>query len=406
MVDILFEKHPFKLAVENTCTKTTTQSEDRKKLTNIVGCSLRHFYVFENLISRVGDSFNNEQIVALLLYLSNRLFTPLFSSEDINGLLDKYTINAGVIEQLDAISVDKTKLIPDTFSNESIEYLHYRFNVPLWVLKMWMSHFKGYTYKIVKSINRPINHFAFASKGVEDIEKLLGQYREIEKTETEGLYKYNGNIPPVRHSLFKNGSLISITPAEYYLLSKLDLDVLRKVAVYSEINSKIHSQLIGLVSKKMRIDYIAGTAEAYYPTKKDVELRNLVNTNVYEAGHSSIITCLSEKVHTMFVLPKNTNFAELRKAPDYFNRLDQSALDGYLVNQLEALNNASSFIENNGNLIYMVPTMDKKETIQIVEKFLKQHPEFVLVEQKQFLPFDKYDSTLYFAILRNEGLND
>ena len=50
--------------------------------------------------------------------------------------------------------------------------------------------------------------------------------------------------------------------------------------------------------------------------------------------------------------------------------------------------------------------MNKKETVQIIDDFLKEKKEFKLLEQKQFLPFDKYDSTFFVAILRKEGSND
>ena len=50
--------------------------------------------------------------------------------------------------------------------------------------------------------------------------------------------------------------------------------------------------------------------------------------------------------------------------------------------------------------------MDKKETIQIIDNFLNQKEDYSLVEQKQFLPFDKYDSSLFIAVFRKEGSND
>ena len=406
LMDILYKKTPFKLAVENTCTKYTVFREDRKNLTNILGCSLRHYYVFEYLISLLEKELSEEQHAALLLYLSNHLFVPVLSANEVDSLLDKLSIDKKDIDKLNELSLDKTKLIPDKYSNESIEYLHYRFNVPLWVLKMWMKHFKGYTYKIVKSINRPSNHYAIICNDVSDKDALLKEHPEIKPTFINGLYLFDGKVAPKRHSLFKEEKLVEITPAEYYLLSKLDLDVLRGIAAYTEIQNDLHLQLMGLLSRQYKMELIAGSPEALYSVKKELEQYKLLGVNLYEANHSSIITCLSEKVHTFFVMPKNTNFAEFRKSPDYFNRVEQSELDGYISNQKAALVNASDFVEENGNLIYIVPTMNKKETVQIVDDFLKERKDYVLVEQKQFLPFDKYDSTLFIAIFRREGSND
>ena len=405
LMEILFKKVPFKLAVENTCTKHTIFRDDRKNLTNIIGCSLRHYYIFDHLISRLEKDFNDAQKVALYLFLSNSLFVPVLSSEDVESSLTKLQIFAPDIERLKDLSKDKTKLIPENIDNNSIEYLHYRFNIPTWVLKMWMKHFKGYTYKIVKSINKPANHYAIVNETLLKKEELI-KFPELQPTQFEGLYLYNGNVAPKRHSLFKEGKIVSISPAEFYLLSKLDLDVIRKVGFYSETFNELHLQLMAMLSPNYHMDIIAGSAEAYYQAKKDIETYKLNGVNLYNTGHSSIITCLSDKVYNFFVAPKNTDFAEFRKTPDYFNRVDSGALDEYLKNQKAALISASDFVEDGGNLIYMVPTMNKKETVQIIDDFLKEKEGFTLAEQKQFLPFDKYDSTLFIAILRKEGSND
>ena len=405
LMEILYKKTPFKLAVENTCNKNTIFREDRKNLTNIIGCSLRHFYVFDNLVLQVSKDFNDAQKVALYLFLSNNLFVPVLSAQEVEAALTKFEIKEADVNKLKDLSKDKTKLIPEKINNDSIEYLHYRFNIPNWVLKMWMKHFKGYTYKIVKSINRPANHYAIVNSGLLKPEEVA-KYPELEATQFDGLYLYNGNVAPKRHSLFKDGKLVTITPAEHYLLSKLDLDVIRKIAFYSETFNELHLQLMAMLSANYHMDIIAGTAEAYYQTKKDLEKYHLNGVNLYDTGHTSIITCLSDKVSNFFVAPKNTEFAEFRKSPDYFNRVDANALDGYLSNQLASLISASDFVEDGGNLIYMVPTMNKKETVQIIDDFLKEKSNFTLVEARQFLPFDKYDSTLFIAILRKEGSND
>ena len=405
LMDVLYKKVPFKLAVENICTKYTIFREDRKNLTNIIGCSLRHFYVFENLVSLVRKDFNDSQKAALYLFLSNSLFVPVLVDEDVRTSLNKLQIEEADVEKLKELSSDKTKLIPSNINNDSVDYLHYRFNIPTWVLKMWIKHFKGYTYKIVKSINRPANHYAILNQSSlrkDELEK----HPEFKPTQFEGLYLYDGKIAPKRHSLFREGKAVTISPAEFYLLSKLDLDVIRKIGFYSETFNELHLQLMALLSHNYHMDIIAGTPEAYYQAKKDIETYKLNGVNLYDTGHSSIITCMSDKVHNFFVTPKNTDFAEFRKSPDYFNRVNSEALDGYIANQKAALLSASDFVEDGGNLIYSVTTMDKKETVQIIDDFLKERTDYSLVEQKQFLPFDKYDSALFIAILRKEGSND
>ncbi len=402
--DVLDKNIPFKLAIDKASKKKGAFPEERSKLTGIVGCSLRHFYIFENIIDRLNIEFSLDRQIGLLLYLSNTLFVSTVNDEVMNKYLRSVQISKEIIDSFQEHIQDKTKLIPQEFSPDSVEYLHFRYNIPEWALKMWLKHFKGYTYKIVKSLNKISNHYAIMDNRQINEETLLS-HKDFEKTEFDSLYKYNGKVSQSHYSLYKEGKIAGISPAEFYLLNKLDLDVVRPIAFYTEKHNNLHLQLMCKLSKSYHMEVIAGEDESYYPIKKDIETYSLNNVNVYQAKHSSIITCLSEKVSNFFVLPGNSYFEGFRKSPDYFLHVNQENLDGYIENQLSSLEDAGEFVEDGGALIYMVPTMDKKETTSIISRFLEKHTEYQLEEQKQFLPFDKYDSVFYFAILR-KALND
>ena len=96
----------------------------------------------------------------------------------------------------------------------------------------------------------------------------------------------------------------------------------------------------------------------------------------------------------------------LRNTPDYFIHFEQSSLDGLIQEQTKALEDCSAFVEDDGYLVYTVPTISEKETHGIVNKFLENHPEFVFVCDKQIFPFTEYDSTMYYAVLRKVKSND
>ena len=58
---------------------------------------------------------------------------------------------------------------------------------------------------------------------------------------------------------------------------------------------------------------------------------------------------------------------------------------------------------NDGQIIYIVDTLNKKESVDVVSTFLKEHSNFELIEEKQCFPFDKYDTAMYYAVLKAKG---
>ena len=104
-------------------------------------------------------------------------------------------------------------------------------------------------------------------------------------------------------------------------------------------------------------------------------------------------------------MPDSSRLNLLQVLPDYFLRFDIQKLDELIANQGKALQEASAQVEDGGYLVYLVDTISKKETMGIINEFLKVHPEFVLTREKLYFPYKKYGGSYYFAVLK-KGAND
>ena len=211
---------------------------------------------------------------------------------------------------------------------------------------------------------------------------------------------YNGKTPLFNSKPYANKEVFAMPFSLKYLMDYIDIDVFRGIAIYTSYSS--NQSILDIMSRfsnSYSADVICGQAQAYFDTKKQIERYSLNNLMVYECKPSSIVTCISKPVHLFIVMPLSSNFAMLRNTPDYFLRIKQENLDSLIENQRIAIEEASHHVEENGQLVYAVPTLNIKEGHNIVEEFLNNHKDFVLKNEKQFFPFDPFDSTLYFAVL-------
>ena len=97
------------------------------------------------------------------------------------------------------------------------------------------------------------------------------------------------------------------------------------------------------------------------------------------------------------------NYSLLRERPDYFLRIKQEDLDGFIAHEYECLQEAMKFVEDGGQLVYMIETISNKEGHGVIDKFLKEHSEFTAVDEKQFFPCNSMESAFYYAILQKKG---
>ena len=75
-------------------------------------------------------------------------------------------------------------------------------------------------------------------------------------------------------------------------------------------------------------------------------------------------------------------------------------MDEIIAGERATLEGAAKYVEEGGTLLYVVYTISRKEGRQTIGEFLKAHPEFTLVSEKQHFPFDELETAAYVAELR------
>jgi 16S rRNA (cytosine967-C5)-methyltransferase len=90
----------------------------------------------------------------------------------------------------------------------------------------------------------------------------------------------------------------------------------------------------------------------------------------------------------------------LRHKPDIKIHLKPETIDQLLILQYELLNEASLMVSEDGVLVYSTCTINRKENQSQIQRFLKDHPDFICVEEKQILPYQYHSDGFYMAKLK------
>lgn len=274
------------------------------------------------------------------------------------------------------------------------------------VIKMWNKQFGQLTTsRILKANSKPAPVVLRINNNKISDEDFFNQYADFEKTDIEGIAIYNGEGRFKNTPVCEKELATPLTPAYKQILDEGDVDLFRGFAVYSEYPNDLTVELISRFENVSNIEYVAGSYSAFINTKNALAKAGIKGVNVYEAGASSIVTCISKPVHTFLVMPDSSRLNLLQVLPDYFLRFDIQKLDELIANQAKALQEASAQVEDGGYLLYLVDTISKKETMGMINDFLKEHTEFTLVRDKQYFPYKKFGGSYYFAVLK-KGSND
>ena len=412
-VDILENDLSFSLAINKPFRKKVNDLVLKSNASALVGCALRHQILFKELIKRYFGEVPTRVKSGIMLYLANKLFINKVDEKEAFEFMKQKFIDAQIefdnkkYSDMDEATNDKQSLIPSEYDSNSLEFLSFRFNTPLWLIKMWRKQFGPQLIYPILSANSKgagvtyrVNTFNIPT------EDFLNEHPNFSKSELKDMVFYSGAKADRKHALSECPQLIEMQLGYKKLFDLLDCDPIRGITFYQGLPNNAFLELVAQYSNNVKFEIVAKEGEAYFSAKRNVEKYALENVAVYSAQPSSIITCISQPVHTFIVFPESSNFAAIRTAPDYLYHFSSDSLDGILNNQKEALEEASQFVEDGGNLVYGVSTLNHKEGRAQVINFLNNHKEFKLVEDRQIFPFDKLNSTLYYAILRKEEIKN
>ena len=406
---IINENTPFSLALKQAFKKNEVSKEDKANISAMVGCVLRHYLVLSNVISKQYPALDSVGVIALMIAFSNALFIKKLDQEDCNKEAQQYLKDEDVkVQDFIEPYLAEKKLVPENIEVGSFEFLSYRYNTPVDIIKMWSKQFGHIAVsKALKANSKPAPVvLRIDNKKIED-EDFFNKYPEFERIEgVNGMALFKGEGKFKNHEVSEKALATPYALAFKEMLDEGDVDLLRGLAIYTEYPNDL---LIDLLSRKESIngvEFIAGNLATASNARNFLNKNQVRGINVYEAQASAIITCLSKPVHTFVVMPDSSRFNLLQLLPDYFLRFDFNKLDELIANQKLALKEAAEQVEEDGYLLYLVDTLSKKESINIINEFLANNENFTLVRDKLYFPYKKYGGSYYFAALKKAKKND
>lgn len=379
----------------------------------LVGCELRHHLIFQEITKRQFGELSNINATTIYIALANTLFIKKVDEKEvlafvINTLKEQNASfeESEIIEFFEK-SKDTSLLIPEEYQKNSLDFLSLRFNTPKWLVKMWHKAFgEKITYKILKSNTKVPLNTVRVNPYMENANAQLLLTEIFEKTFVDGTLSYIGKSPIKKQKFFENNTIFPMKMAIKHIFDNLNLDSLKGIAVYQGYSNNSYLEAIFQTSIYADIDIILSSYQDYLEAKNYLNIFKTSRAHLYRSDAKSIITCVSRKVDTFIVTPKSSNFDLLRTAPDYFLRFQPDTLDSLINEQLNILNECAELVDDGGQIVYIVPTLSPKEGQLLVRKFIENHKEFSLENERQYFPFDPYDSSLYHAILRKEDKHD
>ena len=180
---IIIENVPFSLALKQAFKNDSVSKDDKPVVSALVGCALRHYLVMDRLIKDAYPNIESDGFIALLVAFSNALFIKKLSQDDCNALAASFLKEDDIkVEDFIAPYLEDKKLVPEEIEIGSFDFLSYRYNTPVSVIKMWNKQFGQVTAsRILKANSKPAPTILRINNNLINDEDFFNQYPEFEK---------------------------------------------------------------------------------------------------------------------------------------------------------------------------------------------------------------------------------
>ena len=92
-----------------------------------------------------------------------------------------------------------------------------------------------------------------------------------------------------------------------------------------------------------------------------------------------------------------SGYGVLKRKNDIKVHMEPSDMDEIIPLQASILESVSSLVKKEGILVYSTCTLNKKENEKQVEKFLKNHEEYTLLEMRTIFPYEYHSDGFFMA---------
>ena len=280
-------------------------------------------------------------------------------------------------------------------STDEIETAALRFSHPLWLLKLWSAHYgKETALKIAE-------HDQTRGQVYGRINTLKITKEELQKDErvhflNDISFTFDGNLTDT--DWFRNGQVIIQDIASAMIPEYLEAEPGMRVLDVCAAPGTKTQEIAMLMKDTGRID-----ACDLYEHRVELISRlmertgvSIVNAQVRD-GTQPAQDVLYDRI--LADVPCS-GLGDLRGKPEIRLHTSPEDLDELAVIQKKILAASAQSLKPGGILVYSTCTLNRKENENQIALFLKEHPEFTLMKEKTFFPFELNSDGFYVAQLK------
>ena len=332
-----------------------------------------------------------------LLYLSTPAHAVINEAVSLTKALGKSASSGLVNAVLRRMDRDRDNLPP--LPTDPIERLCIQYGYPAFLISEWVAQYGyGNTERLLGAKPTDLQIRAQYPFTTEKLKKALPVSFSIGALDPNCLHVSNG-FDVTQNELFRSGKLTVQNEGAMLICRSLGAVKGKRVLDACAAPGGKTAYLASLCENDVEL-----VAWELHPHRKELMDKTFSRLHVSaqtECRDASVLCSEAvEQFDAVLLDVPCSGFGLLADKPDLRYRKTDADMVSLLAVQKQILSVCSRYVKPGGTLVYATCTISRRENDEQVRSFLAEHPEFELLEEKQYLPYADGIDGFYHATMK------
>ena len=392
------------LVLRDILNKEGMDPRDNALATTIAFGVMKNALFLDNIIANLSKV----KLKKLSVWIHNILRIGIFCNRFLDRIPVSATVNecvrlarryghrasAGFVNALLRASLDSGDFLPE--DKDSISYISIKYSIPVWLVEMWKKEGYGEEFFAAMNLEPPVT----VRLNTLRCDSLPENFENIPHL-PHG-YNYLGGGSVENTPLFKEGKIAVQDGASQMAISALDVgEGMRVLDLCSAPGGKTAymAQLMKNTGEIISCDIHEHKLQLI---ESNLSRLGVTNTTVILNDATAVRDDFKDSFDRVLADVPCSGLGVLRRKPDIKWTKTETINEELSKIQQKILENAACYVKKGGKLMYSTCTINRIENEDAVQNFLKNHPNFTLLEKRQLLPHTDNTDGFFYAVLERK----
>ncbi len=384
--------------------------EDYEILSKIINGTIRRFYLLRLQALEAYPNFEEDDdeiyllslVIYQLIYLKKSIanFKVIEKAIDTVKLCNLRFDLEDLKNKLETISKTKFNFSKE-ITKDFYSYQSYMFSTPLWLIKMWSKQYGDDVLINLLHANqvKPLvyvkqNHLKITEEELLK-EKIYNKVNILKEA-----FVYLSNVSLSLTDDYKKGYVFKQDLSYQLVCNSIDLIPHAKV-LHLNGNTASFSSNLAIRLKQVNGNIITTfeKSDLYRKALYMYQRLSLDNAKAFFSSTFDLKNKINEKFDVVICSPNSSSLGQVNSKNSILLTLKENEISQFILNEKKTLKEANLYLNKFGKLLYVVNTINLDETVNVISDFIKNNPNYHLIDQRQIFPYEFNSYGVYYAIL-------